>query len=201
MTARDIILVGAGGHAACVAEAATLSGWRIVAYVDGRAAPWLARFGDPRRFETDAAAIAAFDGQPPAVVIGVGGIDPAGLAVRTGLLETYLRAGFECPCVLHPSAIVSGTASIAPGAIVMAGAVLQPFCEIGRGALINTRAVVEHHAIVEAGGHVAPGATLLGASRLGRHALVGANAVVLPAVQVPDDTLVPAGSVFKRVRP
>jgi len=204
MTDRDIILIGAGGHAAGVAEAATLAGWRIVAYVDQHRADWLDRLGSPQWFQTDADAITAFKaGKGPGVigvVIGVGGIDPAGLALRTDLLERYRSAGFACPAILHPAAVVSDTASIAPGCIVLAGAIIQPFSQLADGTLINTRAVVEHHALVEAGGHVAPGATLLGAARLGRHALLGAHAVILPSAEVPADTVVPAGSVFKGAR-
>lgn len=200
MTVRDIILVGAGGHAAGVAEAATLAGWRITAYVDRHRADWLDRLGSPQWFKSDEDALAAFKAGNASVVIGVGGIDPAGLAVRIGLLERYQSAGFACPAILHPAAVISDTASIAPGAIVLAGAIIQPFSQLAEGALINTRSVVEHHAAVEAGGHVAPGATLLGAARLGRNALLGAHAVVLPSAEVPADTVVPAGSVFKGPR-
>ena len=196
MTRSGIILVGAGGHAAGVLEAAVLTGWRITAYVDRHPADWLGRHGSPHHFETDEAAIAELKGRGT-VVIGIGGIDPTGLSARTALLEKYLDAGFTCPAIIHPSAVVSETASLKQGVIVLAGAVLQPYCQIGEGALINTRAIVEHHAVVEPGGHVAPGATLLGAGRLGRNALIGANAVVLPSTTVPANTLVPAGCVYK----
>lgn len=178
------ILIGAGGHAKAVAEAAAASIGEIVAYVDPRASDWL---GAARlAADTDVKA----NGIP--IVIGMGGITAAQLQARLALLESYLGRGHPAPAVVHPQAHVSASARLGDGAIVLAGAVVQPGAVIGRGAIVNTRAVVEHDSMIGDGSHVAPSATVLGGCRVGRCAMIGAGAVLLPAAVVGDGALVPA---------
>lgn len=178
------ILIGAGGHAKAVAEAAEASIGDIVAYVDPRPADWL-RIA---RLTTDADVKA--NGIP--VVIGMGGVTAMQLKARLALLNSYLDRGHPAPAIVHPQAHVSPTARLDAGAIVLAGAVVQPGAVIGRGAIVNTRAVVEHDSTIGDGSHVAPGAIVLGGCRVGSCAMIGAGAVVLPAAAIDDEALVPA---------
>jgi sugar O-acyltransferase (sialic acid O-acetyltransferase NeuD family) len=178
------ILVGAGGHARAVVEAAAENLGAITAYVDPRPAKWLAAKHLTADSEIDAADLP--------VVIGVGGVTTAQLAKRLVLLDAYLNRGHYLPPIVHPTAHVSPSAQLEAGAIVLAGAFVQPGVIIGRGTIVNTRAIIEHDSMIEAGTHVAPGAVILGGCRVGRCVMVGANAVVLPGTVVADETLVPA---------
>lgn len=178
------ILIGAGGHAKAVAEAAAATIGPIAAYVDPRPADWLhaAHLGA----DTDVK-IAAIP-----IVIGMGGVTATQLKTRLALLDSYLGRGHPAPAVVHPEAHVSASARLDAGAIVLAGAIVQPGAMIGRGVIVNTRAVVEHDSMIGEGSHVAPGAIVLGGCRVGRCAMIGAGAVVLPAARVDDEGLVPA---------
>lgn len=178
------LLVGAGGHAKAVAEAAEASIGEIIAYVDPRPADWMGA----AHLATDADVKA--NGIP--VVIGVGGVTAAQLETRLALLDAYLGHGHAAPPVVHPQAHVSPHARLEAGAIVLAGAVVQPGAVIGRGAIVNTRAVVEHDSTIGEGSHIAPGSVVLGGCRIGRCAMIGAGAVVLPNTSVADGALVPA---------
>ncbi len=178
------ILIGAGGHAKAVVEAARASVGDIVAYADPRPAAWL----QAAHLTTDADVKA--NGIP--IVIGVGGVSPAQLRARLALLESYLGRGHSAPPVVHPQAHVSADATLEDGAIVLAGAIVQPGATIGRGAIVNTRAIVEHDSVIGAGSHVAPGSIVLGGCRVGHCVIIGAGAVVLPGAAIADETLVPA---------
>lgn len=178
------ILIGAGGHAKAVAEAATASIGPIVAYVDPRPANWLRAAHLTADTDVKAAAIP--------IAIGIGGVTAKQLKARLALLDSYLDRGHPAPVIVHPEAHVSTSARLDAGAIVLAGAVVQPGAVIGRGAIVNTRAVVEHDSTIGDGSHVAPGAIVLGGCRVGRCAMIGASAVVLPAALVDDEALVPA---------
>jgi sugar O-acyltransferase (sialic acid O-acetyltransferase NeuD family) len=178
------LLIGAGGHAKAVAEAAEASIGRVTAYVDPRAADWL----KAAHLSTDCEVTASLI----PIVMGMGGVTTAQLKARLALLDTYLGRKHPAPAVVHPQAHVSPVARLEAGAIVLAGAVVQPGAMIGRGAIVNTRAVVEHDSHIGEGSHVAPGAIVLGGCRVGRCAMIGAGAVVLPAAVVDDEALIPA---------
>ncbi len=178
------ILIGAGGHAKAVAEAAIATIGEVVAYVDPHPAEWL------RAAHLSSDANVKATGIP--VVIGMGGVTAVQLKARLALLDSYLGRGHPAPAIVHPEAHVSASAHLESGAIVLAGAIVQPGAVIGRGVIVNTRAVVEHDSVIGDGAHVAPGAIVLGGCTVGRCAMIGAGAVVLPTATVADEALVPA---------
>lgn len=178
------LLIGAGGHAKAVAEAAVAALGGISAYVDPRPADWLTAIHVTADNEITAS------GMP--VVIGLGGVTATQLTRRLALLDAYLGRGHRAPAIIHPRAHVSSSARLGAGAIILAGAVVQPGAVVERGAIVNTRAVVEHDSVIGDGAHVAPGAIVLGGCTVGRCAMIGAGAVVLPAATVADEALVPA---------
>jgi sugar O-acyltransferase (sialic acid O-acetyltransferase NeuD family) len=188
----EIALIGAGGHAKMVAETLAATGHRVVAYCDRRAAPWL----DAQRIDDDARI-----GELPAevgVALGVGGIDPAGLARRRLLLDTALAGGRRAPAIIHPSAIIGRGARLAAGAQVLAGAIVQPGASIGVAAIVNSGALVEHDSEIGDGTHVCPRAIVLADCRVGSDCMIGAAAVILPGNTVPPGTLVPALTRYPR---
>lgn len=188
----EIALIGAGGHAKMVAEMLAATGYRVVAYCDRRPAPWL----DAPRIDDDARIV-----ELPAkvgVALGVGGIDPGGLARRRRLLESALADGRRAPAIIHPSAVIGRGARIAAGAQVLAGAIVQPGASIGVAAIVNSGALVEHDSEIGDGSHVCPRAVVLADCRVGTDCMIGAAAVVLPGNIVPTATLVPALTRYPR---
>ncbi len=182
----NVVLVGAGGHAKALVEAVMAQGGRIVLYIDRSAAEWL----DAPRETSDEAASPA-DGN---LLLGLGGTDPKGLEQRLALLDRYLTRGFQADPLVHPAAWVSSSARLESGAVVLAGAVVQPNVRIGRGSIVNSGAIVEHDSTVGDGSHIAPGAIVLGGCDVGRCCMIGAGAVILPNAQVSDRSLVAAGT-------
>ncbi|MGE4221385.1 MAG: hypothetical protein AB7G39_18220 [Alphaproteobacteria bacterium] len=186
----NLLLVGAGGHARVVAEAAASSGHRIVAYADRQPAIWL----DLPRISDDATPPETVEG----FVMGIGGIAPAGLQNRLAVFRRYAARGIATVALRHARATVASDADIAAGAMVLAGAIVNPAAMIREAAIVNTGAIIEHEADIGTGAHIAPGAIVLGAARVGEAALVGAGAVVLPGAEVPAGTLVPALGRYPR---
>jgi sugar O-acyltransferase (sialic acid O-acetyltransferase NeuD family) len=182
------LIVGAGGHAKAIVEILRDRGHRIEAYVDPRKSDWL-----------DVRHVAHEDGiedRRLAVVLGIGGVTPAALARRVAILDRYLKRGFKAPPVVHKSVVISRTAELDHGTVALAGAILQPATNIGRAAIINTRALVEHDSSVGAGSHIAPGAVVLGGCAVGSCAMIGAGSVVLQGVKVPNRTIVKSTSLW-----
>ncbi|TCH96223.1 hypothetical protein EJV46_21850 [Roseococcus sp. SYP-B2431] len=172
-----VLILGAGGHGRAVCEAALDAGFEVAGFLDGRGSlPDV--LGLPVRGE------AAHGGGPVLVALG----DNAARLAAAGRLRAPL------PTLLHPSAVRARSAGLAEGAVVMPRAVLGAQARIGRLALVNTGAIVEHDVELGEGAHVAPGAVLCGGVRIGARALVGAGAVVAPNIRVGEGAVIGAGA-------
>lgn len=171
----DIVLIGAGGHARMVVDALQASGIRIALVIDPIKPAWL----DAEHSADDTAIPAA-----ASVVIGIGGVTLGELRKRLALLQALTARGHQAPTVIHPSAVVSSSATIGPGSQIAAAAIVQAFARIGTGVIVNTGAIVEHDAAVGDGCHIAPGAIVLGGAVVGATSMIGAGAVVLPQAHV-----------------
>ncbi len=108
--------------------------------------------------------------------------------------EKLLKDGFQLPPIIHPKAWVSPSACLAEGVFVGAGAVIQAGAKIGRAALINSNATVEHHCEIGAGAHIGPGAALAGLAKVGEKSMIGAGAVVRDRIEIGNNVTVGAGA-------
>jgi sugar O-acyltransferase (sialic acid O-acetyltransferase NeuD family) len=103
--------------------------------------------------------------------------------------------------IVSPDALLIGEPEVGDGAFIGARAVVQASARIGRHAIVNTGAIVEHDCIVGDFAHVGPGAILCGAASIQEGALVGAGAVVIPGIVIGRDAVVGAGAVVVRSVP
>lgn len=108
--------------------------------------------------------------------------------------EKLLKEGFQLPPIIHPKAWVSPSATLAEGVFVGAGAVIQAGAKIGKAALINSNATVEHHGDIGAGAHIGPGAVLAGLAKVGEKSMIGAGAVVRDRIEIGKNATVGAGA-------
>lgn len=185
MAADSITLLGAGGHAWVVAEAARAAGLRVEAVYDD----------DPQaRSPGDARAVAgpleAFFAGPDPWILAIGDIGRRRVLLRR--LETVAPPAVA---VIHPRAVISPSATVGPGAFVSAGAIVNARAQIGPHAIVNTGAIIEHDCGVGVGAHVAPGAVLGGGVTIGDDALVGLGARVRPGVTIGAGAVVGMGAV------
>ena len=187
-----IVLLGAGGHGRVVLDMLKACGGRIAAVVDPaeRLEPL---FAGSIHVSDDTALSAHFASADCILLNGLGVTPGAAGSRRKSLYLQFVEAGYHFLTLIHPSAVVSPTASLEQGAQVMAGAVVQCAAHIGSNAIVNTRASVDHDSHVGDHAHVAPGAVLCGGVKLGEGAFVGAGAVLLPGVEVAPGEVVPAG--------
>lgn len=100
--------------------------------------------------------------------------------------------------LMHASAVVSKSAVIGAGTLVGARAVVQAAADIGPHAIVNTGAIVEHECVIGENAHIAPGAVLGGRVRVGVDTLVGLGARVLPGVVIGARVVVGAGAVVTK---
>lgn len=187
-----LVLLGAGGHAAVVAESAIASGWSVAGYLDdddnaAPPAPGMKLLGSLNQLEDVAAKLGSC-----AVHAAVGDADLR----RTWLNAPGLpAAGLTVATIVHPSACVSTTACMEDGAFIGPGAIVNARSVIGRGVIVNTGAIIEHDCELAAFAHIAPGAVLAGSVRIGEGSLIGLGATVLPGVSIGARCTLGAGAV------
>lgn len=77
----------------------------------------------------------------------------------------------------------------------MAGAVINPASRIGKNAVINTCASVDHECHIHDGVHIGPGARLGGKTVVGKGAWIGINATIRDKISIGAGSIIGAGSV------
>lgn len=185
--ANPLLVIGAGGHARVVIDVARAAGFNPVAALDpssvGSTCNGVAVIGD------DAMAESLFADGLKHCVTAIGDN-----RLRSKLGERLRHIGFTLPLVAHPSAILSPSARIGEGTVIMPLAVVNASAEIGRLVIVNSAALIEHDCTIGDGAHIAPGCRLGGTVSVGAGVLVGIGSVVRPEATIGDHATIGAGS-------
>jgi len=99
---------------------------------------------------------------------------------------------------VHSSAIISPSATIGEGSVVLQGAIIQAETVIGKHVIVNTDASIDHENIIEDFVHISPKATLCGQVHVGEGAHIGAGAIIIPGIKVGKWSTIGAGAVVIR---
>jgi len=177
-----LLVVGAGGHAKVVIDAAQAAGFDVVGAI-----------GDPQK----AATVCGIHVAPTAE-----GIDADGFIIAVGdnraraeLYSAYLASGLAPTSVIHPSAIIAPSVEVGSGTLIAAGVVVNTDAVIGENAILNTSCSVDHDCAIGTHAHVGPMSGLCGAVRVGTGTLIGVGCSLIPGVTVGDWSVLGAGSV------
>ncbi len=192
---KEIVIIGAGGHAKVLIEALESSGeFTVKGLLDARLQPGSRVLNYPVLGNDDLLWGAQKISPYLAIGLGMIKIDPA----RKNIFERAREAGYQFPVIAHAGAVVSKSARLGEGVQVLAGAVVQACARIGENTVVNTSAVVEHDCHIGAHCHLAPGAILGGEVRVGDLTLVGLGARILPGIKIGSSAVLGAGSVVTR---
>jgi acetyltransferase-like isoleucine patch superfamily enzyme len=80
----------------------------------------------------------------------------------------------------------------------MAGAVVNPCCNIGRFCIVNTNASIDHDSIMEDFSSLAPGVATGGNCRIGIFSAVSIGAILRHGVTIGDHSVVGSASTVLR---
>ena len=180
-----VYLFGASGHGKVIKDILNANGVKVKAFVDDN--PDVKECGG-RPVVHDAAGLS-----PMIVSIGVN-------KVRKMIVER-LRSGnpmIRFATAIHPSAVISPSAKIGEGSVVMAGAVVNADAVIGKHCIVNTGATIDHDCVVEDYCHVAPGAHVCGGTQIGEGAWIGVGTSIIQCLNIGKNCMIGAGSVVVR---
>lgn len=171
-----VIIYGGGGHGKALIDLLRLLGvYRIVGIVDDGIPAGGALMGVPL-LGGEAALAQVYSQGVRLAVNAVGGI--GNIAIRIKVFEKLAAAGFACPPVVHPTAFVEPSASLAAGVQVFPHAYVGSEARIGFGCIVNTGAIVSHDCVLGDYANISPGAMLAGEVQIGAGALVGMGVTV-----------------------
>jgi sugar O-acyltransferase (sialic acid O-acetyltransferase NeuD family) len=189
-----VIVIGAGGHAAVVADALLAGGATVLGFTDanperhGRVICGLPVLGDDR-------VLAEYGGVGVVLANGLGGLGDERVPARQRLQQSLEDRGWRFCSVIHPNAIVSRFAKLGVSVQIMAGSVIQTGASLGAGSIVNTAAVLEHDVSIGSWSHIAPRAVVCGQTHVGVASHVGAGATIRQGLLIGDYTLIGVGAV------
>lgn len=193
-----LLIIGAGGHAAVLAEIMKLSKRPVVGVVALQEQQIVGYNEYP--YLGDDAAIEQFDPATVQLVNAVGATSVESNQHREALFKKYKQKGFTFATLIHPSAVIASTASLGEGVQIMAGVVIQPNVIVGNNTMINTRASIDHDCQIGESVHIAPGAILSGGIVLGHRSHIGVGATLIHGLTIGDEVMVCAGAtIIKKI--
>jgi acetyltransferase EpsM len=205
-----LVIYGAGGHGCSLAALVRQTGdYEIIGFLDDGVSQGTEMDGLPVLGGANQLAALADEGIGLAVN-GVGGVGD--LTARLAVYGKLAEAGLYCPTVIHGTAFIEDSVTLADGIQVFPLAYIGIRVQVGYGCIINTGAIVSHDCTLAEYVNLSPGATLAGGVMVGESALIGMRATVNLNVSVgkrarigngatvksdvPDNGIVPAGTIW-----
>lgn len=185
---KEIILLGAGGHAAVILDilrAQIANGEKIKIkglLDDSNKKEWM---GYPVLGSTLEAN--DFNEEHTCFIIAIGSNQ-----MRYELSKKYSHLKFFT--AIHPSAIIGSQVNIGAGSVIMPNVVINANSQIGQHVIINTGAIVEHDNLIGDYVHLSPNATLCGTVRVKPLTHIGAGATVIQGKMIGMQSMIGAGA-------
>ncbi len=173
---KNVVILGAGGHAYVIADIISAMGEKVVAFLDD----------DQQNNERSGSISDYVKFKNAEFIIGIGNAD-----IRESLANSLNVKWFTA---IHPSAIISPSAVLGKGTVVMPNAVINARAVIGNHCIINTGAIVEHDNIISDYVHISVGAKLGGTVTIGKKTWIGIGSTVKNNVNIFSDCMIGAGA-------
>ena len=173
---KKIYIYGASGHGLVVADIARCNGYDEIVFLD-----------DASEFKFSP------ELEKADIIIAIGQNK-----TREMISKRVEAAGFEIVNLIHKSAVVSESAAIEKGVVVMPNAVINAKAHIKEGAIINSGAVIEHECVIGKFAHISPNAALAGNVSVGEFTHVGIGTSVIQGISIGNNCIIGAGSVVVR---
>jgi UDP-N-acetylbacillosamine N-acetyltransferase len=175
---ETVAIYGGGGHGKVVADIAMSIGFESIIWIDDAPKEAAVSFED---------FLASTPGIP--VALGIGNNSQ-----REKSFQRVTDAGLKVISLIHPSAIISKSATIRRGAVVMPGTVINAEAVVEEGAIINSAAVIEHDCIIGRFAHISPNCALGGDVKVGGRTHIGIGSSVIQCLSIGSDVKVGAGA-------
>ncbi len=185
---KDIVIIGAGGHAKVVIDIIERQArYNIIGVIDKSHA----KGEDVLGYEIlgDEDVLHNMIQEYPSL----GGI----IAIGDNFIryKVYEKISISLPefifvSAVHPEASIGKDVFIGDGTVIMAGATVNTSCSIGRFCIINTNSSLDHDSVMEDFSSLAPNAVTGGNVKIGEFSAVGIGAVVAHNINIGRHTVI-----------
>jgi acetyltransferase EpsM len=176
----EIVLIGAGGHSKVIKDIIhARKGAKLVALLDDKYPELRLESGEYTGPISSAQTLLKEKPQLK-FIVAIGDNE-----IRRSVVDRLSLADEHYVSLIHETAIISPSATIGRGTVVMAKAVVHAAAKVGHHAVVNTGAIIEHDAILGDYVHAAEGAmigaaaTVIPGKTIGKWAIIGAGATVI----------------------
>lgn len=196
---KQVIIIGAGGHAAEIRDyirhyntADTPEKIEVIGFLDDDCTsyehyeytePFLGGIKDHKVRK---------DGQ---YIMGI-----ANLKYRKGIIEDFLEKGAKFTGLIHPTALISPSATIGKGVVISHNASVGPKVKIGNFNILNSRCTVGHDTQLGDYNFISPKVALSGNTQIGENNMFGTNSSTIPGARIGNNNVIGAGMiVYKNI--
>jgi len=191
----DIIIIGAGGHAAEIDEyiiysqkVTGIKELNIIGFLDDNPANYASyKFSAPLIGGIKDHEVIAGHGY----IIGI-----ANLKYRRLFVDKFKAAGAQFVSFIHCGAYVSPTAEIGEGSIIGPNVNIGPNARVGKYTLINSRSSLGHDTQIGDYNFISPNVCFSGFTMIGDENLFGINSASIPGIRVGNRNKIAAGMVL-----
>lgn len=190
---KNLVILGAGGHAISIANIAHSAGYIVKYFIDPYA---------------ESSQIIGID-----VLRDLGGISNLddysyGIALGDNFLRQKLyqeiidqHPNLIFPPLVHDSAVISIHTKVGGGTVVMPGAIVGPNSIVGKFCILNTNASIDHDCVMADYSSIAPGVVTGGKVNIGLRSAISIGAIIKHGVTIGDDVIIGANSYLNSDAP
>jgi sugar O-acyltransferase (sialic acid O-acetyltransferase NeuD family) len=184
---RPLVVLGTTAFSEAVAESALLAGKRVECFVENisreRCRERLA--GLPIRWIDDTHELT----ETHSAICGLG------TTKRSIFVEQAANLGFRFETVIHPTAWIASTASIAEGSYIGPRVGISSSIRIGRHVIVLMGSLIGHHTVIGDYASVMMGARIAGSCIVGARTYIATGATVVDHITIGEYAVVGAGAV------
>ena len=181
---KRIYIYGASGHGLVLADVAKSCGYEDIVFLDDDKSKGFLTFDDIK------------ENRDYHISFGIGNNQ-----IREKLYKKVKENGFFTPILIHPSSIISSSAEIEEGTVIMPNVVVNAKAYIGKCVILNSSCVVEHESIIGDFVHISPKVSIAGDVRIGDFTHIGIGSSVIQCLEIGKNSIIGAGSVVvKNIR-
>ena len=196
MAKKNILVIGARGHARAVADVIKTEGrYRIAGLIDTYQEPGTVCFG---------LKVIGGEKDVPKICDKLN-IRQIFIAIgdnfqRESMAKRLKKAAPEISLLsaIHPSAIIGSDVEIGEGTVIMPAVVIVSGCHIEEGCILNTAASLDHDGKMGAWSSIGPGVVAGGYLRLGKRSAVSIGASVKDRISIGRDVVIGIGAVVTK---
>lgn len=182
---KDIIIIGAGGHAKVIADIIYKYGDNLIGFLDDNLSLQGKKIYLDKKVIGTTKDIDKY--KEHYFVIGIGNNSIRKKINNENNLKLYTA--------IHPSAIIAQDVKIGTGSVIMAGVVINPGTVIGKNCIINTCSSLDHDNLLEDYVHISPGAHLAGTVSVKEGTWICTGATIINNITIAQNNIIGAGSV------